>query len=104
MGDPGALIVVGRLAVAIFVILAPTIMFLGLIRGLERLRDDDLVTRWLARTGAEYDPDEMDAVLTVLADGLDVDGADRSTIRCPDCGAANPVDVTFCGQCLAKLA
>ena len=40
------------LALSLVLSLVPTVLFLGLCRGLERLRDDDLIDQWVA-------PDEV---------------------------------------------
>lgn len=102
MDDPGSYALVGRLAVAIFVMIAPTLCFLGLIRGLERLRDDDLITEW-ARTRGDGDVSANDDVLAVLAGEMGVDTDGISTVRCPACGTPNRPGMTFCHGCQGRL-
>lgn len=105
MDDPGPYALVGRLAVAVFVMIAPTLCFLGLIRGLERLRDDDLINEWARNSGADHvrDVTTTDDVLAVLAGEMGVDTDGSSTVRCPACGAPNRPGVTFCRDCQGRL-
>lgn len=103
MDDPEPYALVGRLAVALFVMVAPTLCFLGLLRGLERLRDDDLITEWARSRGVERDVTAQDDVLAVLAGeaGIDADGS--STVPCPACGTPNRPGMTFCRGCQNRL-
>lgn len=104
MDDPETYTIVGRLAVAAFVMVAPTLLFLGLIRGLERLRDDDLVNEWARTQGHTRDIAADDAVLAVLADGIGLEPEHPSTVRCPACGVSNRIDVSYCQECLNRLS
>lgn len=99
MDDPGTLETIGRLAVAGFVMVAPTLLFLGLVRGLERLRDDAFVDQWLAEQGHDLEDD----VLTVIAGGLGVEDDGASGVRCAACGTPNLPDATYCQHCLERL-
>ncbi|MDF9747014.1 DUF7577 domain-containing protein [Natrinema salsiterrestre] len=103
MDDPGPYETLGRLAVAAFVMIAPTLCFLGLIRGLERLRDDDLINEWARTRGADHDVTERDDVLAVVARGVGIQTDDSSTVRCPACGTRNRADVSFCHGCQGRL-
>ncbi|AGB39461.1 zinc ribbon domain-containing protein [Natronococcus occultus] len=102
MLDPGSYGIVGRLALAAFVSVAPTLLFLGLVRGLERLRDDALLLELRHREDVDVSPN--DDVLDVLADGLEFDRADRSEYRCPSCETPNDSNARYCRECLAQLA
>lgn len=108
MDEPSTYVIVGRLAVAAFVMIAPTLLFLGLVRGLERIRDDDLITEW-ARSrgdGHEYETPTNDDVLAVLAAGPDFGRTERSSsnVRCPACGVTNRTDMMYCRECLTSLS
>ena len=102
MDDPSSYGIVGRLALAAFVTVAPTILFLGLVRGLERLQNDALVFE-LRRQGT-LEPSPNDDVLAVLANGLEFNRADGSGPRCPTCGEPNGADEQCCGECLAQFS
>ncbi|MGQ3413162.1 zinc ribbon domain-containing protein [Natrinema sp. LN54] len=105
MDDPGPYALLGRLAVAAFVMIAPTLCFLGLVRGLERLRDDELIDAWARtreRDGA-HDIAPDDDVLAVLATEMDLEAADSSSVRCPSCGTPNRAGVSFCRDCQGRI-
>ncbi|MFC4246352.1 zinc ribbon domain-containing protein [Natribaculum luteum] len=99
MDDPGTVETIWRLAVAALVMIAPTLLFLGLVRGLERLRDDAFVERWLHEQGHELEDD----VLTALAIGIDVEADGSSSLRCPGCGESNTSNARYCRNCLGRL-
>ncbi|MFC6717867.1 zinc ribbon domain-containing protein [Natrialbaceae archaeon GCM10025810] len=101
MDDPGTLTTLWRLSVAAFVMVTPSLLFLGLVRGLERLRDDAFVDRWLTEQGHEI----QDDVLTVLGTSLDsATGSDEgSTVRCPSCETSNAAGASICHGCLNRL-
>lgn len=99
MDDPGTLEFAGRLAVAAFVMIAPTLLFLGLMRGLEKLRDDAFIDRWMHEQGHETEDD----VLTVLASGIGIESETASSTRCPACGSSNASTARYCRECLARL-
>ncbi|WP_265111813.1 DUF7577 domain-containing protein [Halosolutus halophilus] len=104
MDDPGTYSIAGRLTVAAFVAVAPTILFLGLVRGLERLRDDAFLAEWARKQGQDPDDFANDDVLTVLARGAGIEVDESKTGFCPACGSANRSDVTYCRECLARLS
>jgi len=94
-----------RVAAGLFVVVAPTLMFLALWRGLEAMRDDELIQR--ARRRAEADRSDSEwqvdtASLTDLAPSGDPAMAQRTT-TCRSCGAENQTDVTYCRQCLDSI-
>jgi hypothetical protein len=91
-----------RLLVAGFVVVAPTALFVALYRGLQRMRDDDLVNRVLDRTN-EVNSRRTDPS-TVLTGGI-VRGGTRGarTRECRSCGASNPAFASYCGVCLEEL-
>ncbi|MFB1065308.1 zinc ribbon domain-containing protein [Natrinema sp. H-ect4] len=105
MDDPGPYALLGRLAVAAFVMIAPTLCFLGLVRGLERLRDDDLINEWARTRGGDdaHDITEHDDVLAVVANEIGVEADGSSTVRCPACGTVNRAGVTYCHGCQHRL-
>ncbi|MFU8869938.1 zinc ribbon domain-containing protein [Natronococcus sp.] len=102
MDDPSSYGIVGRLALAAFVTVAPTLLFLGLVRGLERLQDDALVLE--LRQQGTLEPSPNDDVLAVLANGLEGDRAEGSRGGCPTCGESNGVDEQYCPECLARFS
>ncbi|QLK26122.1 zinc ribbon domain-containing protein [Natrinema zhouii] len=104
MDEPGPYALLGRLGVAIFVMIAPTLCFLGLVRGLERLRDDDLINEWARTRGSDvHDITEHDDVLAVLANEMGVEADRSSTVRCPACGTLNRSGMTYCHGCQHRL-
>ncbi|SEV87575.1 DUF7577 domain-containing protein [Natrinema salifodinae] len=105
MDHPGPYALLGRLAVAAFVMIAPTLCFLGLVRGLERLRDDDLIDEW-ARTRGDDRADDVaarDDVLAVLANELGVEAEGASVVRCSACGTLNRSGMRYCHGCQHRL-
>lgn len=95
-----------RVAAGLFVILAPTVLFLGLWRGLEAMRDDELVQRAHQRAqsmendrgGWEFDGAAIRAAATRA------DPVPDEMIACDSCGAHNRDDVTYCRDCLSDLS
>ncbi|WP_254764186.1 DUF7577 domain-containing protein [Natrinema marinum] len=106
MNDPGSSALVGRLLVAVFVMIAPTLCFLGLVRGLERLRDDDLVNEWARTRGYDGDCEitASDDVLSALATELGAEADGSSTVRCGACGTRNRPGVSYCHGCQQRLS
>lgn len=101
-----------RLLVACFVITMPTVLFLGLVRGLEKLRDDALLIRL-----AESDDATQD-VSNAAAEALDkgsirTDGTGSSaagepapaadSFVCSTCGESNITGARYCQDCLNEL-
>ncbi|WP_132059814.1 DUF7577 domain-containing protein [Halorussus amylolyticus] len=100
----------------------PTLLFLGLVRFLEWLRDDALLVRIAesedaapnARQAAANAVEKRDgppltvsqaAVRAIEDEVIRTDGENRrsESVACPACGEANPTDVTYCQQCVGKL-
>ena len=90
-----------RVGVAVVVILAPTVMFLGFWRLLMRMRNGELVERVMQddRVADEWSTGEF-AQPTVL-DVLQPTGASGG--QCPHCGATNPEEAAYCADCLGRL-
>lgn len=86
-----------RLAVGLFVIVAPTLLFLGLWRGLEAMKDDELIERARAEGGFSS-PSPTDIAASMLPD------ADSEATTCESCGAPNLTDATYCQECIGKLS
>jgi hypothetical protein len=90
-----------RLAVAVFVVAAPSALFVAFYRLLVRMRDDDLVNSVLAHVD-ETGP-RTRSPAAVLTGGA-LDGGPRSaTVSCDACGAVNPPFADYCGACLSSL-
>jgi len=82
------------LAATLAMSLVPTLLFLGLWRGLMWLRDDALVeeARRMRAQQARFSP----------ARSMDVDTAADISV-CAACGSRNPVGMTHCWNCLGEL-
>ena len=89
-----------RVAAGLFVVVAPTLLFLGLWNGLMRLRDDDLVERVRRMEGrvSTSPPPSGVAASAVAA----VDETGRSTVVCDSCGTENLAGMTYCQGCLER--
>ena len=106
-----------RLLIACLVIVAPTVLFLGLMRGLEKLRDDALLLALAERDDAPQDVSNAAAEALdrgpIRADGRGseaaADAASATTapaveaFTCSTCGASNMTGAKYCGQCLGEL-
>lgn len=94
-----------RLFVAGFVIVAPTLMFLGMIRLLERIRDDALIEQMLSEEERRdfHDSQSLTTLVDELTGDADVGGS-ADTVNCPSCGATNLAEATFCAECLSRLS
>lgn len=128
----GTLPPVARLVVTLLLCLVPTVAFFGLLRGLERIRDDDLINEWAAAGDEEIGEVDLAAVLAGESAGSDDGsetrsaagpgvgaaraesagedpgdardaGTDDGAVRCRHCGAPNPEGVTFCAECVERL-
>ncbi|MDL5362256.1 hypothetical protein [Halalkalicoccus sp. NIPERK01] len=88
-----------RLAVAVFVIVTPTLMFLGLVRLLERMRDEDLIYRLM--TEEELRNVERSHSLAGFVE--EVTGTTPGTIRCSDCGTINAAGMDSCFDCGERI-
>lgn len=88
-----------RLAVAVFVIVTPTLMFLGLVRLLERMRDEDLIYRLM--TEEELRDVERSHSLAGFVE--EVTGTTPGAVRCPDCGTINAAGMDSCFDCGERI-
>ncbi|MDT3434014.1 zinc ribbon domain-containing protein [Haloarcula sp. 1CSR25-25] len=95
-----------RVIAGLFVIVAPTLLFLGLWRGLEAMRDDELIEQvtqraeTMDRSGAG-----RDRPVDVLTDGSasPLSETDLSIVTCGACGTPNMQDASYCQECLTEL-
>lgn len=84
-----------RLAVAIFVIVMPTLLFLGLVRLLEAMGDEELIYRLL--TEEELRQVERSHSLASFVE--EVTGTESNVLRCPACGTINAAGMDTCHEC-----
>ncbi|WP_324755802.1 zinc ribbon domain-containing protein [Haloarcula montana] len=95
-----------RVAAGLFVIVAPTVLFLGLWHGLEAMRDDELVQRAKQRAetmdtdGGAWNVDSA----SVRAAATRADPVPDETVACDNCGTYNCEDVTYCRDCLSDIS
>ncbi|MFC7079787.1 zinc ribbon domain-containing protein [Halorussus caseinilyticus] len=102
-----------RLLVACFVITAPTVLFLGLMRGLEKMRDDALLMALAERDDTPQDVSSAAAQALdkgpIRADGRgSSDSSDdplptADSFVCSTCGASNMTGARYCQDCLGEL-
>ncbi|TKX50187.1 hypothetical protein EXE49_08480 [Halorubrum sp. ASP121] len=92
MDTMGAAALGWRLAVAVVAIAGPTVLYLGLWRLLERLRDDALIERLVARGAVDRPRPAAADVLAAAMSG--VDGR-----RCPACGTVAVAGEAECRGC-----
>ncbi|MEM4781794.1 MAG: hypothetical protein QXG03_09580 [Halalkalicoccus sp.] len=88
-----------RLAVAVFVIVTPTLMFLGLVRLLERMRDDDLIYRLMT----EEELRQVRRSHSLAGFVEEVTGTPAGATRCPECGGINAAGMKRCVECGARI-
>ncbi len=95
-----------RVFVGGVVIVAPTLLFLALWRGLMALRDDDLVNRTM---NGDFGP-IPESPITAAMFGFGGSQPSRTAnsthgkqVRCGQCGAVNPEYADYCGNCLDEL-
>jgi hypothetical protein len=107
-----------RLLMACFVISAPTLLFLGLMRGLEKVRDDSLLLALAERDDTPQDVSSAAAEALdkgpIRADGRGEEnrssGGDAETVptadefACATCGASNMAGAKYCQDCLGELS
>jgi len=92
----GDIALAARVAAGLFVIVAPTLLFLALWRGLQAMADDELVRRAKARAD-ETEPSGVAVGVTPLPD------PPTSPVPCPTCGTPNRAGTSYCKQCLSPL-
>lgn len=90
----GQLELAARVLAGLFVIVTPTLLFLGLWHGLQSMQDDTLVQRVRQRTEATQ---ESGLLLGPTAP------TDSPVVTCPACGAGNRDGVAYCRQCRSPL-
>ncbi|MFU1781146.1 zinc ribbon domain-containing protein [Haloarcula japonica] len=95
-----------RVIAGLFVIIAPTLLFLGLWRGLETMRDDELIQQAHQRaemwdqspTGPDWPVDALtDDTVSLLSE------TNMSVVTCDTCGTPNMQHATYCQECLTEL-
>jgi hypothetical protein len=95
-----------RVFVAGVVIVAPTLLFLGLWRGLMALRNDDLMNRAM---NGEFGPVPDSPITAAMlgfggaSESRPTSSTHRGQIRCRNCDTVNPDYADYCGNCLDKL-
>jgi hypothetical protein len=90
-----------RLLVAVFCIVAPSLLFIGFVRVLDRMRDDDLVNRVMERMDEK--PSGAPGPAAVLTGGAVGGTSSENLTACPSCGLPNPGFAGYCGNCLSSL-
>lgn len=90
-----------RVAVGSFVILAPTLLFLGLWKGLMRLRDEALIER-VRRMEGHGSPSPATSPVTASAAGA-IDENQQTGVDCEACGASNLGGMRYCRECFGTL-
>lgn len=105
-----------RLLIYFVAMIGPTVLFLGLMRGLEWLRDDALLLRIAESETADPEVSEAAARAVgrapVLADGGDPSDGDRAetdasgpeSVVCSSCGESNRTGSTYCRACVGELS
>ncbi|WP_336362141.1 hypothetical protein [Halalkalicoccus salilacus] len=88
-----------RLGVAVFVIVTPTLMFLGLVRLLKIMGDEELIYRLL--TEEELRQVERSHSLSSFVERAT--GSASKTIRCRACGTINVTGMETCHECGSSL-
>ncbi|WP_435152345.1 hypothetical protein [Haladaptatus sp. DFWS20] len=95
-----------RVLVAGVLTVAPTLLFLGLWRGLMALRDDDLVNRTM---NGEFGPVSDSLIhpdfFGFSGGGRNIPASNRvfESVRCRACETENPSYADYCGNCLEKI-
>lgn len=92
-----------RVLVAVFVILAPSALFVGLWHGLHALRDDHLVARMKEQTRESDARPRATPASLLTPGGTDPSSGRSNVVSCGTCGSPNPDGVTFCHECLSRL-
>lgn len=93
--------IVFRLLVAAFCIVAPSLLFIGFVRVLDRMRDDALVDRIMERVDDQ--PSGAPGPAAVLTGGAVSGTSETNLVTCHSCGLPNPGFAGYCGNCLTSL-
>ena len=91
-----------RLVVAGFCIVAPSLLFVGFVRLLDRMREDALVERVLDRLDEDVDSTGTTVDPTTFLRTAQEKSSRRMT-PCPECGVPNTVESSRCGLCGTRL-
>ncbi|WP_336336225.1 DUF7577 domain-containing protein [Haloarcula brevis] len=93
-----------RVVAGLFVIVAPTLLFLGLWRALDAMRDDELIQQ-VNRRAETMDQSSADPEWPVdaLTDDSPLSDTAPSVVTCGACGTPNIRDATYCQECLTEL-
>lgn len=96
-----------RVLVGMVLTVAPTILFLGLWRGLVALRNDDLVNRTMSGEFGTIPNPPISAIMfgsnAIGREPTPMSGARAEQVRCPSCEESNTNYAEFCRNCLEKL-
>ncbi|KZX46806.1 MULTISPECIES: zinc ribbon domain-containing protein [unclassified Haloarcula] len=95
-----------RVIAGLFVIVAPTLLFLGLWRGLEAMRDDELIQQVHQRAEMrDQSPTRADWPVDTLTDdeASPLSETNMSVVTCGTCGTPNMQDASYCQECLTEL-
>lgn len=110
MTDTTTLALAWRVSVAVFVILAPTFLFLQFMRLLEWMRDDDLIAQLVEQHDlVTTDTDRMLAALSTgpspeARESIAMESDDGTALtRCENCGQRNARASTYCAGCLSEI-
>lgn len=89
-----------RVAAGLFVVVAPTLLFLGLWNGLMRLRDENLIAqvRRMEGQGSTSPAASGRSASPVVASGA------GETVVCDACGTPNLEGMRYCQECLGSLS
>lgn len=96
-------VVAWRVAVAVLVVVTPTLLFLGLWHGLMRMRDGELVQRVQARVEEQSATAGGAAGSPSGSPAAPVPAGRARLVRCSSCGERNFVAFDYCRECLAAL-
>lgn len=92
-----------RVLAAVVLIVAPSVLFLGLWHGLHALRDDELIAHIHAQSGGSLTGPRVTAT-DVLPTSSQTESTREVVVACRTCGTPNPEDVRFCHECLSRLS
>ncbi|AEM55654.1 hypothetical protein HISP_00085 [Haloarcula hispanica N601] len=95
-----------RVIAGLFVIVAPTLLFLGLWRGLEAMRDDELIQQVHHRAEMrDQSPTRADWPVDTLTgdEASPLSETNMSVVTCGTCGTPNMQDASYCQECLTEL-
>jgi len=93
-----------RVLTGLFVIVVPTLLFLGLWRALEAMRDDELIEQ-VQQRAETMERSPSGSLSAAPSPGRDASAPTHSSlVRCGACGTPNMRDATYCQECLSELA